>query len=123
MEDVSLWVAQALLAVMFLLVGFGHVFRFDSFVARPRMGWGNDVGRTNMRVIGLLEMAGAIGVIVPAATGILAWLTHLAAAGLALLMLVAAVFHLRRDEPVIGNLIFFAVAMVVVVGRIFVAPI
>jgi hypothetical protein len=49
-------------------------------------------------VIGLAEVLGAAGLVLPAATGVLSWLTPLAAAGLALTMLLATLFHLARDE-------------------------
>ena len=52
------------------------------------------VGRDRMRIIGVLEVLGAIGLILPALTGILPWLVPTAAAALAVLMVLAAVFHL-----------------------------
>lgn len=123
--DVALWIAQLLLAVSFLAVGLNHAFRFEQFAANPRMGpWARDVGPSNTRVIGLLEAAGAIGVIVPAATGIQTWLTPLAAVGLALVMLSAAVFHFRRGEfaAVASNGVLGVIAACVAAGRAFVAP-
>jgi hypothetical protein len=119
---IALWALQVLLALAFLAGGILHAFRFDRFAAMPRMAWANDVGRTNMRVIGLLEIAGAIGLVLPAATGILPWLTVVAAAGLALVMAGALVFHLRRGEPILANAILGGLALVIVVGRLVVAP-
>jgi uncharacterized membrane protein len=122
--DIALWVGQGLLLVVFLAAGFNHAFRFDQFAVAPRMAWAHAVGRTNMRVIGLLEMAGAVGVVAPAVTGILPWLTPLAALGLALVMLSAAVFHARRGEwqSIVGNAFLFALAAFVFVGRVFAQP-
>ena len=51
-----------------------------------------------MKLIGALELLGAIGLVLPAATGTLAWLTPLAALGLLALMVLAIPVHLRRDE-------------------------
>lgn len=120
--DIALWIAQGLLALAFIAAGFGHTFRFDQFAANPGMGWANAVGRRNMQVIGIFEILGGIGVILPAISGILPWLTPLAAAGLGLIMLFAAVFHLRRGEPIVGNLVLFAIAVFVVIGRTVIAP-
>jgi uncharacterized membrane protein len=120
--NIALWVIQIFLALGFLAVGFGHTVRFESSLSNPRMAWLKDVGRDNMRIIGALEIAGALGLILPALTGILPWLTPLAAVGLALLMLFAIIFHLRRGEPWVGNLLFLVLAVVVVVGRVFVKP-
>jgi hypothetical protein len=70
-------------------------------------------------VIGVCEILGGIGVILPAATGILAGLTPLAATLLSVLMLLAAGFHFfRREFPnIIFNLVLFALAAFVAYGR------
>jgi hypothetical protein len=120
--NLALWALQLLLAVAFLGAGFAHAFRFEQFSANPRMAWAKEVGRSNMRLIGLLEIAGAIGLVLPAVTGILPWITVLAAAGLALVMIFAAVFHVRRGEPYLPNVVLGALALVVVAGRVFVIP-
>jgi uncharacterized membrane protein len=120
--DLVLWIAQVLLALGFLAAGALHAFRFEQFTANPRMGWGLTVGRSNMRIIGLLEIAGAIGVIVPAVTGVLPWLTGYAAAGLVLVMVAAAIFHARRAEPIAPNLVLGALALLVAVGRFVIKP-
>ena len=123
--NLLLWVGQVVLALAFLTVGFGHAFSFDATRARPRMDWMSAVGRSNMRAIGLLEILGAIGLIVPAATGILPWLTPVAAALLAVLMVLAAVFHLRRrgEAPnAFFNFVLVVLASLVAYGRFVVAP-
>jgi len=123
--DIALWILQILLALTFVGAGVSHAFRFDQFAARPRMAWATDVGRERMRLIGLAEIAGGIGLIVPAVTGILPWLTPLAAAGLVLVMLAAAAFHARRRGEVSNvaiNLVIGALALLVVVGRAFIQP-
>ena len=54
--------------------------------------------RALVQVIGVAEILGALGLILPVATGIYAWLTPVAAVALGLLMLLAAGFHARRHE-------------------------
>lgn len=122
--DVALWTAQILLGVGFVVAGFSHAFRFEQFVSSPRMAWARDIGPSNMRVIALFEIAGGIGVLVPAVTRILPWLTPLAAAGLALLMLFAVLFHIRRTEysATSINALFGAIAVFVALGRTFIQP-
>lgn len=51
-----------------------------------------------IRLIGIAELAGAAGLVLPAVTGIAPVLTPLAATGLALTMTLAAIFHARRHE-------------------------
>lgn len=54
-------------------------------------------GLTNF--IGVAELLGGLGLLLLAAlTGILPWLTPLAATGLALIMILAAGFHAMREE-------------------------
>lgn len=120
--DIVLWITQALLAFAFVGVGLMHAFRFEQFAANPRMAWGIDVGRTNLAMIGVLEIAGGVGVILPAVTGVLPWLTGIAAAGLLIVMVAAMVFHLRRGEPVAFNAILGAIALFVAVGRLVIQP-
>ena len=96
--DIALRVAQVLLAVVFLVVGAAKAFRYEQFIARPNSEWARDLGPARVRVIGLLEIAGAVGLVLPVATGILPWLTPLAAACLAATMAGAAALNLRWGE-------------------------
>jgi uncharacterized membrane protein len=90
------WVFSAVLALVFLIVGVVHAFRYE--VARKRLPWFEDVPRALVGVIGIVEILGAVGLILPAATGIYPWLTTVAAGALGILMFMAAQFHLRRHE-------------------------
>jgi hypothetical protein len=124
--DLAIWVLQIILALAFLSVGYVHAFAFERGVASPRTAWMADVGKQNMRVIGSLEILGAIGLVLPAATNILPWLTPLAAALFALLMVFAIVFHVRRGNEVpniVFNIILGVLAAVVAYGRFVVEPI
>jgi uncharacterized membrane protein YphA (DoxX/SURF4 family) len=124
--NIALWVAQALLALAFLAVGFNHAFKIENMKPMRGMGWINRVPARLMTFIGFAEMAGGIGVLVPAITGILPWLTPLAAAGLALIMLLAAIFHIphRQTEGrnIVTNLILLALAAFVAYGRWVLVP-
>jgi hypothetical protein len=120
-----LWVLQILLAVGIFGASYGHTLAFEQTKQRPGMGWLADVGRTNMLVIGGLEALGAVGLILPAATGVLPWLTPVAAACLAVLMALAAVYHLRRPNEgrnVVLNVVLGVIALVIAYGRFFVVP-
>lgn len=123
--NVLLGIGQILLALTFAAVGYSHAFGFERAAQRPRMGWMSAVGRQSMAVIGVLAVLGAIGLILPAATGILPWLTPTAAAALALLMVFAAMFHARRpgEGPnIVGNAVLGVVAALVAYGRFIAAP-
>jgi uncharacterized membrane protein YphA (DoxX/SURF4 family) len=123
--DVVLWILQVLLALAFLGAGVNHILGYDRMAAQPRMAWVTAVGRDRLRVIGVLEVLGAIGVVLPGLTGVLPSLVPIAAAALALLMLSAAIFHLRRPGEVasIGvNAALGVLALAVAIGRFLIAP-
>ena len=77
------------------------------------------------KVIGTLEVAGAIGVVVPAATGILPVLTPAAAGGLAVIMVGAAFTHLFRAEyiPTLTPVVLLGLAATVAYGRLKLHPV
>lgn len=86
----------------------------------PGMGWAANVPAPRVRTIGFLEVAGAVGVVVPWATGILPLLTPLAAIGLAAVQVGAIATHAERGEweHLVLNFVLLAAAVVVAVGRL-----
>jgi hypothetical protein len=89
------------------------------------------VGRQRLAVLGVLEILGAIGLVVPAVTGILPWLTPLAALGLVIIVFGAAAFHLRNvvqldrraEAPnIVITGVLGLIATFVAVGRTFIEP-
>lgn len=114
------WILQALLALAFLGAGARHILNYDRMATQPRTSWVTAVGRDRLRIIGVLEVLGAIGVVLPAATGVRPWLVPVAAASLALLMAFAIVFHLRRpgEMPnIVFNVALGVLALAVAIGR------
>ena len=122
--NIALWIVQILLALAFAMAGIMKVTQpIDRL--ETRMGWVKDVGPRGVRLIGSLEILGAIGLILPAVTGILPWLTPVAAAGLALTMVGAMITHGRRGEysNIGANLVLLVLALFVVYGRFVIVPI
>ena len=121
--NIALWVAQGLLALGFLIAGFSKAFPPLATVKKNHP-WANHFPAGLVRFIGGAELLGAIGLILPAVTGILPWLTIAAAVGLVLVMLLAAIFHASRQEyPNIGtNIVFLLLAAFIVLGRLVLAP-
>jgi len=120
--NVALWIAQVVLALAFLGAGYDQAANYDD--ARRRMAWVSALSRRMAAVFGALEILGAIGLIVPAWTGVQPWLTAAAAVALASLMAAAVVFHVRRHEiPQIAfSATFGLVAAFVAIGRFVIAP-
>ncbi len=65
---------------------------------RERMNWTKHVAPGVIRLIGSLEILGALGLILPKATGYLPWLTPVAAVGLVLTMIGAILTYFRLQE-------------------------
>jgi uncharacterized membrane protein YphA (DoxX/SURF4 family) len=120
--DLGLWALQIVVSALFLLAGYGHLIAYAR--TREKIAWIRDVPEPVVRAIGVAELAGAVGVVAPHATGILPWLTPVAAAGLALLMLGAVGFHVRRKEwgyvGLVGTQALLAA--IVAYGRYVLAP-
>lgn len=121
--NIVLWIVQILVALGFGLAGIMKLTQPREKLLE-RMAWVNDFSQNIVRLIGLLEVLGAAGVILPALTGILPWLTPVAAGGLVLVMVGAMFTHYRRHEYAMigGNVILLLLAVVVVYGRFVAMP-
>jgi putative oxidoreductase len=120
--SVVLWVLQALTALAF--GGHGWLMTFGLQRMTARVPWVRTLPAPLVRLLGILEILGAIGVVVPAATGVLPSLTVAAAGGLVAMMLLAMLFHVtRREWPNIGlNFVLGALAFAVAYGRLVIEP-
>jgi hypothetical protein len=95
--DVALWTAQLVLFMVFAVTGFAKVTMPIARLA-PMMAWVTGVPPGLVRFIGVAEMAGALGVLLPSVTRVLPKLTSLAALGLGVVMALATVTHLVASE-------------------------
>ena len=122
--NAALWIVQGLLAVLFLMAGFMKVSLTKEQLKERGMAWTEDLTSGQIRLIGILEILGTVGVVLPALVGILPILTPLAAVGLALIMVGAAIFHIRRGEftSMLMNLVLFAMSVFVAYGRFVLYP-
>lgn len=118
--NLALWIVAGVLAASFAGSGLMKLVVPKDKLVSSGQGWAQDVTPTNIRLIGLVEILGAAGLILPAVTHIAPVLVPLAAIGLALVMVGAAVVHARRNEPVnIGvNAVLLALAVFVAWGRL-----
>jgi uncharacterized membrane protein YphA (DoxX/SURF4 family) len=118
--NIALWIAQGLLAAMYLAVGSMKVFQPARVRENPRMTWAHRQPDSYIRFVGTVEVLGALGLILPLVTGILPGLTVFAAIGLTLIQLLA-IFkeHLPKKEYEVLplNIVLLALSMFVVIGR------
>lgn len=94
----ALWIINGLLALLFLAAGALKTVRPKEALASAGMPWVEDFGPRMVNLIGLAEVLAAIGLVLPLLLGIAPVLTPLAALGLVIVMIGAAVVHLRRSE-------------------------
>lgn len=117
--NVFLWVLQGILAAMFAMAGIMKATQPKEKLA-GNLPWVEDFSQSTVRFIGAVELLAAVGLILPAVTGVAAVLTPLAAVGLAVVMLLAANTHRRRGEPgaIAFNAVLLVAAVVVAWGRL-----
>src|SRR2546422_575397 len=113
--NLVLWSVQGFLALFFLAAGAPKI------IGRGLERWTgfSDLPRPLVISIGLAEVLGAAGLVLPMATGILPWLTPLAAVGLAIIVLMATGFHIRADERLnaLETAFWASIAGIIAIGR------
>ena len=126
--NIALWILQGLLAIMFLMAGMMKATKSKDGLkeaAGENMAWVDSVSASNVRLIGILEVLIALGLILPHLTGILSWLTPLAAVGFVCTMIGAAALHVQRGDgaqAIVTNIVFLLLAAFVAYGRFVLIP-
>jgi uncharacterized membrane protein YphA (DoxX/SURF4 family) len=121
--NIAILIVQVLLAIVFFMAGIMKIIQPKEKLAN-NMAWVEGFSQNQIRLIGAIEVMGAIGLVLPALTGILPWLTPLAAVGLAFLMVGAVITHMRRGEypNVITNIVLLALTAFVAYSLFLVLP-
>ncbi len=122
--NIALWIVQILLALIYIMAG--GLKTFYTARAKEQLPWAKRHSDNFIRFVGIAELLGAIGLILPMITGILPWLTPVAALGLALIQILAILIeHLPNKEykALPFNLILLALSLFVAYGRIVIIPI
>ena len=116
--ETIIWVAQIILAAVFLAAGTMKLTT-PREALKKKTPYVEDLTDRQVKAIGIVEVLGAVGVVLPAALNVAPILTPIAACGLALTMVVAAITLLRRGETshVPLNVVIFALAVFVAIER------
>ncbi|MDX3692247.1 DoxX family protein [Streptomyces europaeiscabiei] len=117
--NVALWITASLLSAAFLGDGLMKTAQSKEKLVASGGTWAEDFSPGMIKTIGALEGLAAIGLILPAALDIAPVFVPLAATGLVLTMIGAAVSHVRRREikETVTNLVLLVLAAVVAWGR------
>jgi len=122
--NIGLWIAQILMAAAFGMAGFMKLTTPIADLSQM-LPWAAEAPEMLVRFIGLSEVLGALGLVLPTALRIQPKLTNTAALALGLVMVLALGFHLYRGEfeaaPV--NLILLGILAFINWGRNKKAPI
>ncbi len=122
--NITLWIAQGLLAVMFIMAGIMKTIQPVEVLAES-IPWVSSTSVGLVRFIGISELLGGLGLLIPSILRFKPFLTVWAALGLALIMVFAAGFHATRGEfSNIGmNVVLMGIALFIGWGRSKKAPI
>jgi DoxX-like family len=116
--NIALWIVAGVLAALYLSAGYPKATKPKATLV-PRLPWAEDYAPGTIKLIGTAELAGAVGLILPWATGIVPVLTPLAATGLVIIQALAIRTHVRRGEQNVlpFNIALLVLAAFVAVGR------
>lgn len=110
---IAYWIIAGLLALAYLGAGGTKLVRNREQLIAAGMGWVEGANTGMVKLVGLLEVAGALGLILPPLTGVMPSLAPLAAIGLILIQAVAIGVHMKLNDtkslPV--NIILLALAI------------
>jgi hypothetical protein len=115
--NTALWIAQGLVALIVTATGGAKLVFAREKLAR-RMHWAATWPRERIKLLGLAEIAGAAGLVLPTATGIAPVLTPIAAVCLAALMAGAIHTHRRLGQGFLPALLVGALCVGIATGRL-----
>jgi hypothetical protein len=107
---VAYWIVAGLLGVFYLYAGGKKLVQTKEQLA-PMMGWVDTVSMRLVRLIGVIEILGVAGLILPRLTSIVPVFSALAAIGFVVLQLFATGLHLSRGEAKVTGLNLALIAM------------
>ena len=116
-RNILLWVLQWLFGIYFVVVGVLHFIVPEGLPAQ--MEWMYELSDTMHIIVGIAEIAGGLGLILPSVTRIRPELTVYAALGLLLVMVGAIIYHASRGEgeSIATNVVIAAVMAFIAYGR------
>ena len=116
--SIATTVLQVLLSLAFLAAGFMKTMTpYEELAAAENMGWVNDFAAGTITAIGVSELVLGLGLLLALFVGAFKKYATIFAAGIACIMIGAAITHLGRSEPITPNIVLFGVAAIVAYQR------
>ncbi|HET8910913.1 MAG TPA: DoxX family protein [Ktedonobacteraceae bacterium] len=121
--NIALWIVQVVVGLMFLLIGIMKSSQSIEALGK-RLSYARILPAPFVRFIGIAELLGGIGVILPPLVHILPWLAIVAAIGLGIIMVGGVIYHLQHKETTqaITPLVLLLLTLFIAIGRILYAP-
>ena len=124
--NLALWILAAVLATAYTAGASAQLLLAKDKYRNlhESQHWADDFTAGKIKVIGSIKLAGALGLVLPAAFDVVPVLTPIAACGLALFMAGAGTTRFRRGEwaAMIGDLVFLGLFCFLALGRFTLAP-
>ena len=102
---IALWIINGLLAVAYIGAGLMKASKPKEALATSGLNWVEDFSPTNVKLIGLSEVLGGIGLILPLLLDVAPVLTPIASTALTIVMIGAVVVHARRKESATPSIV------------------
>ncbi|PSL23044.1 DoxX family protein [Chitinophaga ginsengisoli] len=117
--NISLWIAQVFVAAIFIWAATSKLFQPIEKIA-AMWPWTGEVPSLMVRLLGVVDLLGGLGLILPSLLRIKPRLTAYTAIAIIALMVCASIFHIARGEAaVIGfNIFMAAIAAFIAWGRL-----
>ena len=120
--SIAMWSISALVALVMLAAGALKIVVPRRELALSRMKWAGGWSDGRVKLLGLAEVLGSVGLVVPVATGIQPILTPIAALCLTVLMVGAVKTDFDLGEPIVRPAVLGALCLVIAAGRLGIIP-
>jgi hypothetical protein len=121
--NIALWIVAGVFGFGYIAGGIVKLtMPYEKYAAK--LGWPEDFTPGNVRFMGVVEVLGGIGLVLPGLVGVAPVLVPIAASCMALYMAGAITERLRRGEykELAGDLLFLAAMLFVAWGRFGLEP-
>jgi uncharacterized membrane protein YphA (DoxX/SURF4 family) len=118
--NITIGIIQSLLSTAFLIAGVIKLILPKNNLKEKIGGWVDEFKESQIKLIGLIEVVGAFGLVLPMFLHVIPILTPIAAFGLVLTMIGAARTHLKRKESIRNNIVLLVLGVFVIIGRLFI---
>jgi uncharacterized membrane protein len=109
----TIWILKGVIALIFTFTGIYKIFLPKAKLLANGMKGLIDLDEKQIKVAGLLEVLGALGLLLPSLLNIFPVLSTISALCLSLTMIVAGKINIKLKLPIIPNIAIFAICILI----------